>query len=109
MLAFFIYFYPKYFAVPRKTRLKTSFLLSQYGESQTVPTCLNCEINLQALPADRVMGLKVTRKADGVRRLDTIFFMAWNRIPSAPTLKHSFIPVTQVQSLLPIPPLTDKC
>lgn len=44
---------------------------------------------------DRVMGLKVTKKADRVPLSGTILFTAWNRIPSAPALKHGFLPVTQ--------------
>lgn len=70
------------------------FLRSQISESQTVPTCLNCGINLEDLPADRIVGWEVTKEVELVHRLDTILFTAWNKIPSAAALKHSFIPIT---------------
>lgn len=74
-----------------------------------VPICVDCEINLKELPADRTLGVEVTEKADHMHQLGTILFTAWNKIPSAPTLKHSFRAITQVQSLLPIPAFTDQC
>lgn len=70
------------------------FFKSQMSESPTEPTCLNCEINLEDLPADRIVGLEVTTKVELVHRLDPILFTAWNKSPSAAALKHSFIPIT---------------
>lgn len=73
---------------------ETFFSWSQISESQIVRTCLNYGIKLEDLPADRIVGLEVTKKVELVHRLNTILFTAWNKIPSAAALKHSFIPIT---------------
>ena len=57
------------------------FFLSHYSESQTVPICVDREINLKELPVDRIMGLEVTKKADHVHQLGTILFTAWDKNP----------------------------
>jgi hypothetical protein len=61
-------------------------------------------MSLEDMPPGSLLGLEVIflRRVGNVYHFGTILFTAWNEVPSAPALKHSFIPITQQARAEPI-------